>query len=327
MVLPTSLPRTGIWVNGLDLQAPAVATGLVAELEELGLGAIWLSEGLAHDPFVTAAGLLAATHRLLVGTGIAVTYGRHPHWMRASARAVPGFLSGSVRIRDRHIQSPSRRRSARTRISQTAGHLARLPRRSRHTGHPACPARTARLRSVTSHPGGARSARPAAGSGQGRRRYHLSCDARTHRAGPRHPRTGPDARGRTGRRGRGRRRGTPGHALTHMWAPTCPTPVTARAGSDSASPTPISPHPAATGSSTRWSRSGKTKCDNGSPPISPPARITSAFRRYQPSRSPSRHSNGNCWPLSMTAFADRCVSRAVQGSPAAAGFPDLLTNA
>ncbi|TQM32946.1 TIGR03620 family F420-dependent LLM class oxidoreductase [Nocardia bhagyanarayanae] len=88
MVLPTSLPRTGIWVNGLDLQAPAVATGLVAELEELGLGAIWLSEGLAHDPFVTAAGLLAATHRLLVGTGIAVTYGRHPHWMRASARAV-----------------------------------------------------------------------------------------------------------------------------------------------------------------------------------------------------------------------------------------------
>ncbi|MGW4739408.1 TIGR03620 family F420-dependent LLM class oxidoreductase [Nocardia xishanensis] len=88
MMLPTNLPRTGIWVNGLDLQAPAVATGLAAELEELGLGAIWLSEGLAHDPFVTAAGLLAATRRLLVGTGIAVTYGRHPHWMRASARAV-----------------------------------------------------------------------------------------------------------------------------------------------------------------------------------------------------------------------------------------------
>ncbi|WP_040840628.1 TIGR03620 family F420-dependent LLM class oxidoreductase [Nocardia brevicatena] len=88
MVLPPNMPRTGIWVNGLDLQAPAAATELVAELEELGLGAIWLSEGLAHDPFVTAAGLLAATRRLLVGTGIAVTYGRHPHWMRASARAL-----------------------------------------------------------------------------------------------------------------------------------------------------------------------------------------------------------------------------------------------
>ncbi|MBF6323473.1 TIGR03620 family F420-dependent LLM class oxidoreductase [Nocardia cyriacigeorgica] len=88
MMLPPNLPRTGIWVNGLDLQPPPVARGLAAELEDLGLGAIWLSEGLAHDPFVTAAGLLAATSGLVVGTGIAVTYGRHPHWMRASARAV-----------------------------------------------------------------------------------------------------------------------------------------------------------------------------------------------------------------------------------------------
>ncbi|WP_228789544.1 TIGR03620 family F420-dependent LLM class oxidoreductase [Nocardia cyriacigeorgica] len=87
-MLPPNLPRTGIWVNGLDLQPPPVARGLAAELEDLGLGAIWLSEGLAHDPFVTAAGLLAATSGLVVGTGIAVTYGRHPHWMRASARAV-----------------------------------------------------------------------------------------------------------------------------------------------------------------------------------------------------------------------------------------------
>ncbi|MBF6346492.1 TIGR03620 family F420-dependent LLM class oxidoreductase [Nocardia cyriacigeorgica] len=88
MTLPPNLPHTGIWVNGLDLQPPPVAKGLAAELEDLGLGAIWLSEGLAHDPFVTAAGLLAATRGLVVGTGIAVTYGRHPHWMRASARAV-----------------------------------------------------------------------------------------------------------------------------------------------------------------------------------------------------------------------------------------------
>lgn len=88
MVLPTNLPRTGIWVNGLDLQPPAVTTPLIVELEEQGLGALWLSEGLAHDPFVTAAGLLAATRKLVVGTGIAVTYGRHPHWMRTSARAL-----------------------------------------------------------------------------------------------------------------------------------------------------------------------------------------------------------------------------------------------
>ncbi|WP_330231748.1 TIGR03620 family F420-dependent LLM class oxidoreductase [Nocardia sp. NBC_00508] len=88
MRLHSHLPRTGIWVNGLDLQPPSAAAESAAELEELGLGAIWLSEGLAYDPFVTAAGLLSATRSLVVGTGIAVIYGRHPHWMRASARAV-----------------------------------------------------------------------------------------------------------------------------------------------------------------------------------------------------------------------------------------------
>ncbi|MEV6100798.1 TIGR03620 family F420-dependent LLM class oxidoreductase [Nocardia sp. NPDC051981] len=99
MTLPPNMPRTGLWVNGLDLQPPTMVAELAAELEAMGLGAIWLSEGLAHDPFITAAGLLAATRSLVVGTGIAVIYGRHPHWMRASARAVldahPGrFLFG-----------------------------------------------------------------------------------------------------------------------------------------------------------------------------------------------------------------------------------------
>jgi probable F420-dependent oxidoreductase len=93
-MLSSNMPRTGLWVNGLDLQAPAVTARLVTELEELGLGAIWLSDGLAHDPFVTAAGLLAATRSMVVGTGIAVIYGRHPQWMRASAPAVSDAYPG-----------------------------------------------------------------------------------------------------------------------------------------------------------------------------------------------------------------------------------------
>ncbi|QXJ21139.1 TIGR03620 family F420-dependent LLM class oxidoreductase [Actinomadura graeca] len=88
MSLPLRLPATGLWTTGLDLYPPGESAELAAELEELGLGALWLSEGLVHDPFVAAAGLLAATRSLVVGTGIAVIWGRHPHWLRASARAL-----------------------------------------------------------------------------------------------------------------------------------------------------------------------------------------------------------------------------------------------
>ncbi|MGV9770653.1 TIGR03620 family F420-dependent LLM class oxidoreductase [Streptosporangium sp. NPDC003464] len=88
MSLPVRLPAVGLWATGLDLSSPGESADLVAELEELGLGAFWLSEGLVHDPFVDATRLLAATRSMVIGTGIAVIYGRHAHWMRNSARAV-----------------------------------------------------------------------------------------------------------------------------------------------------------------------------------------------------------------------------------------------
>ncbi|MGW0806437.1 TIGR03620 family F420-dependent LLM class oxidoreductase [Nonomuraea sp. NPDC002799] len=88
MSLPVRLPAIGLWAGGFDLSSPSESAELAAELEELGLGAFWLSEGLVRDPFVDATRLLAATRSLVVGTGIAVIFGRHAHWMRNSARAV-----------------------------------------------------------------------------------------------------------------------------------------------------------------------------------------------------------------------------------------------
>lgn len=82
------LPRTGLWVSGLDAHPTGQVAEWAAELEHLGHGALWLSEGVVHDPFITADRLLAATRSLVVGTGIAVVWGRHPHWARISVRAL-----------------------------------------------------------------------------------------------------------------------------------------------------------------------------------------------------------------------------------------------
>ncbi|MFV2175888.1 LLM class flavin-dependent oxidoreductase [Actinomadura sp. LOL_016] len=59
-----------------------------AETEALGYGALWLSEGLVRDPFMEAAALLGATRSLVVGTSIAVIWGRHPRVIRSQTRAL-----------------------------------------------------------------------------------------------------------------------------------------------------------------------------------------------------------------------------------------------
>lgn len=43
----------------------------VAEIEEMGFGAIWIGEHLARDPFAAAAIILEATRHIIVATGIA----------------------------------------------------------------------------------------------------------------------------------------------------------------------------------------------------------------------------------------------------------------
>jgi probable F420-dependent oxidoreductase len=59
-----------------------------AELEALGYGTLWLSDGLYRDPFLDAAALLGATRSLVVGTGIAVIWARHPRTVRGMTRAL-----------------------------------------------------------------------------------------------------------------------------------------------------------------------------------------------------------------------------------------------
>jgi probable F420-dependent oxidoreductase len=71
---PTDLPaigRVGIWTSVLNSVPPAEGAAIAAELERLGYGALWLSDGLIRDPYVLATLALAATSRLVFATGIA----------------------------------------------------------------------------------------------------------------------------------------------------------------------------------------------------------------------------------------------------------------
>lgn len=73
--------RRGIWWPTDAMPAPDAAA-FAQWLESLGYGALWIPETLGRDPFAHAAYLLAETSSLVVATGIANIFNRHPGSMR-----------------------------------------------------------------------------------------------------------------------------------------------------------------------------------------------------------------------------------------------------
>jgi alkanesulfonate monooxygenase SsuD/methylene tetrahydromethanopterin reductase-like flavin-dependent oxidoreductase (luciferase family) len=65
------LGRVGIWTYHLNFQPTRKVRDVVAELEALGYGAIWVGEAAHREPLASAAVLLSATSRMVVATGIA----------------------------------------------------------------------------------------------------------------------------------------------------------------------------------------------------------------------------------------------------------------
>jgi probable F420-dependent oxidoreductase len=78
----------GIWSFHLDVQPMARAQEAVAELDELGFGALWVPEAVAREPFANAALLLQATSRMTVATGIASLHARTAMTMNAGWRTL-----------------------------------------------------------------------------------------------------------------------------------------------------------------------------------------------------------------------------------------------
>lgn len=72
---------TGVW-NFTEGMTAQEAVAYAQRLESLGYGALWIPETLGRDPFAHAALLLQETDRLVVATGIANIFHRHPGAMK-----------------------------------------------------------------------------------------------------------------------------------------------------------------------------------------------------------------------------------------------------
>ncbi|SDK91093.1 LLM class F420-dependent oxidoreductase [Nonomuraea jiangxiensis] len=83
------LGRVGVWHPGVGRAPAAEVRQAAARIEELGYGSLWGSEGWgSKDPLVTAAIMLAATRRIVVGTGIASLWARDAMSMAGGAVAL-----------------------------------------------------------------------------------------------------------------------------------------------------------------------------------------------------------------------------------------------
>jgi probable F420-dependent oxidoreductase len=93
------LGQLGIWTFQLSYQPAAKVREVIAELEELGYGTLWIGESVYREPLTHAGYLLASTRRMVIATGIANIWARDPFTMTAAqltlAEAYPNrFLLG-----------------------------------------------------------------------------------------------------------------------------------------------------------------------------------------------------------------------------------------
>ncbi len=88
------LGRIGVWSGALDSLPVAQAQEAVAELDELGFGALWFGEAYGREAFTAASLYLAATRRLVVATGIASIYGRDAVAASSAAKTLSAAYEG-----------------------------------------------------------------------------------------------------------------------------------------------------------------------------------------------------------------------------------------
>jgi probable F420-dependent oxidoreductase len=83
------LGRVGVWLGALGREPWATAAAAARRIEELGYGALWISETpVAREPLAHAALLLDATARITVATGIASIWSRDALAARNGAAAL-----------------------------------------------------------------------------------------------------------------------------------------------------------------------------------------------------------------------------------------------
>jgi probable F420-dependent oxidoreductase len=85
---PVDPGRVGLWSGVLDPMPWSDVAPLVAELDALGYGALWVPEAVGREPFANSALLLSAAPRLVVATGIASIHARAAMAMAAGERTL-----------------------------------------------------------------------------------------------------------------------------------------------------------------------------------------------------------------------------------------------
>lgn len=78
------LRRPGVWFF-TDRMSASEAAEAAARIEQLGYSALWLPETVGRDPFAHLAHLATATTSLVLATGIANIFHRHPGPMKQAA--------------------------------------------------------------------------------------------------------------------------------------------------------------------------------------------------------------------------------------------------
>ena len=94
-----NLGRIGLWTADFDLQPMAKSQEAIAQVEEMGYGAVWVPEAVIREPFASTALLLSATKKMVLATAIASLHARTAQTMQAGwktlTEAFPDrFLSG-----------------------------------------------------------------------------------------------------------------------------------------------------------------------------------------------------------------------------------------
>jgi probable F420-dependent oxidoreductase len=85
--------QLSIWVGPEGVPGSEVLT-LARRVEELGYPMLWVNETLGREPFALCAALGAVTTRLVLGTGVANVYNRHPGVMKQGANTIAELTGG-----------------------------------------------------------------------------------------------------------------------------------------------------------------------------------------------------------------------------------------
>ena len=88
---------TGLWTMTLDAQPVEDLRAIVAELDGLGVSALWLPEAWGREALVNASLALAASTRMTIATGIASI------WARDAVAAVNGARTLSAASAERFV--------------------------------------------------------------------------------------------------------------------------------------------------------------------------------------------------------------------------------